>query len=74
MNRTVAHILFICVGVISTDNEDETQRPEEASDGEVQRGGGTGLRRGGQVIHRLFTFLSTHFCRSISLTVLPDTC
>lgn len=42
----------MCVGagVVSADNEDETQRPEEASDGEVQGRGGSGLRRRGQVI------------------------
>ena len=46
------NICVVCfgIGVISADNEDETQRPEKASDGEVQRGGGPGLRWGGQVI------------------------
>lgn len=38
------------VGVISADNEDEAQRPEEAFDGEIQRRGGAGLWWGGQVI------------------------
>lgn len=31
-------------GVLQTDHEDETQRPEEASDGEVSGRGGAGLR------------------------------
>lgn len=39
-------------GVISADNEDEAQRPEEASDGEVQGRGGSGLWWGGQVMTR----------------------
>lgn len=33
-------ILHVNVGVISADNEDEAQRPEEASDGEIQGRGG----------------------------------
>lgn len=39
----------VCAGVVPADHEDETQRPEEASDGEVPRRGGPGLRRSGQV-------------------------
>lgn len=42
--------LGVCAGVISADNEDEAQRPEEASDGEVQGRGGAGLWGGGQVM------------------------
>ena len=44
-------VLMLCVfiGVVSTDNEDEAKRSEEASDGEVQRRGGPGLWRGSQV-------------------------
>lgn len=43
-------MLRVDVGVVSADNEDEAQRPEEASDGEVQGRGGPRLWRGGQVI------------------------
>lgn len=39
----------VCAGVISADHEDEAQRPEEASDGEVQGRGGSGLWGCGQV-------------------------
>lgn len=50
---------FVCVnvGVISADHEDEAQRPEEASDGEIQGGRRPGLRWGGQV-QMLFTSVS----------------
>lgn len=42
--------LRVNAGVISADHEDEAQRPEEASDGEVQGRGGSGLWGGGQVM------------------------
>lgn len=50
-----ARLIFVFAlnpGVISADNEDEAQRPEEASDGEVQGRGGSGLWWGGQVMTR----------------------
>lgn len=35
--------MFVVLGVVSADNEDETQRLKEASDGEIQGRGGPGL-------------------------------
>lgn len=45
----IVFVSFVSTGVLPADHENETQRPEEASDGEVSGGGGPGLRRGGQV-------------------------
>lgn len=42
--------MSVGIGVVSADNEDEAERPEEASDGEVQGRGRPGLRWSGQVI------------------------
>lgn len=49
---------FVCgfPGVVSADNEDEAEGPEETADGEVQRRGGPRLRRSGQVIFIIHLF------------------
>lgn len=49
--RTVLSLkLYLCcVGVLSPDNEDATQRLEEKADGEISRRRGAGLRRSGKV-------------------------
>lgn len=66
----MGHPLFlVCVnvGVLSADHEDEAQRPEEASDGEIQGGGRPGLRWGGPV--RCCSQFSAAVCSaSISLS------
>lgn len=51
----------VCAGVISADHEDEAQRPEEASDGEVQGRGGSGLWGCGQVMAPWGGRKSDHF-------------
>lgn len=38
-------VSFWYVGVLPSDHEDATERPEEAADGEIPRRGGSGLRR-----------------------------
>lgn len=45
----VLNAVFVGLGIVSADYENEAQRPEEASDGEVQGRGGPGLRWSGQV-------------------------